>query len=356
MTLFLTLNYLCSIVHSTYLTCLEPPGRGDTCTLTNLNDYYSLQKPLIIPRNIKNVICLNSNPKYFPSIIFDTYRQVERFSTINCTITSLLTYPKTPFSSASHLKELNLSRNSIRQLVKEIFNGAKRLENIDISYNKIYSIHPETFKELRYLNHLNLSHNELWGLNLVIQVSHPMQLIAVFNKITTVTIQGKYGNFFPRDMNLHLDLRHNLITRVNIPPNYPVKSILLDHNSLNHVTSVARIKRLIHFSLYFNPIFSPEFLKRPYTPSLNLPKKLYVQTKDQGIKPVEAQPSNCTGDFEKHYCLNKGTCFNFGIDFKIILLSCNCADGYHGERCEEKSLTGSYARRTNGRGSGGFPL
>lgn len=358
LTLLIALHCLCYPVLSTYLTCVETSGniRSDTCTLTNLNDYYSLKKPLRIPVGIKNVICLNSSPKYFPSIIFETYRQIERFTAINCTISSFVTHQSPPFVRASQLKELNLSRNSLRQLVTGIFHGARRLQNIDLSYNKIDSIHPDTFKELRYLNHLNLSHNSLWGLNLVLNVVQPMQLIAVYNQITTVGIQGKHGKFFPSTMNLHLDLQHNRITRVNIPPQCPVKSIFLDHNNLNHISSIARIKRLIRFSLYYNPIFSPDFLRRPYTPELNLQKSLYVQTRDKGIMPVEAPPSNCTGDFERHYCLNNGTCFSFIIDFKIILLSCNCIDGFQGERCEEKGVSANFARKSNGRGSGGYPL
>ncbi|XP_063701698.1 uncharacterized protein LOC134831808 [Culicoides brevitarsis] len=358
LTLFLILHCLCFPVRSTYLTCNESQRgiRSDTCTLTNINDIYSLRKPLIIPSGIKNVICLNSNPRYFPSIVFETYRQLERFTAINCTISTFVTHQSTPFVRAFQLKELNLSRNSLRQLVNGLFHGARRLQNIDLSYNKIDSIHPDTFKELRYLNHLNLSHNSLWGLNLVLNVVQPMQLIAVHNQITTLGIQGKHGKFFPSNMNLHLDVRHNRITRVNIPPYCPVKSIFLDHNHLNHVSSVARIKRLIRFSLYYNPIFSPEFIRKPYTPDLNLQKSLYVQTRDKGIMPVEAPPSNCTGEFERHYCLNKGTCFSFAIDFKIILLSCSCPDDFHGERCEEKSTSANFGRKSSGRGSGGYPL
>lgn len=334
---------------ATYLTCLE--SRGETCTLTNLNDIYDLKIPVNRPFNVKNVVCLNSAPKYFPSIIFEAYRRTERFTAINCTITAFVTHPAPPFTKASQLKELNLSRNSIRYLVANIFRGAMRLQTIDLSYNQIESLDPNIFGALRYLTHLNLSYNQLWGLNLLFHVQKPLQMIAAFNQITTLTIQTK--NYLPKDMNLHVDVRNNRISRLYINPNVPVKSLLLDNNLLSHISSIARIKRLIRHSLYNNPIFSPEFTKQPYTSRTNFPRALYIQTSDKGISPVTAPPSNCTGNFEKAYCLNKGVCWNFVIDYKITLLSCQCPDGYQGERCEEKSLSGTYI--PNSRNPGGYP-
>uniref|UniRef100_A0A336ME79 CSON010720 protein n=1 Tax=Culicoides sonorensis TaxID=179676 RepID=A0A336ME79_CULSO len=55
--------------------------------------------------------------------------------------------------------------------------------------------------------------------------------------------------------------------------------------------------------------------------------------------------SNCTSDYRKHYCLNNGICFNYTIQQNFTLLSCLCADGFYGERCEDKYLEGSYSTK-----------
>lgn len=56
-----------------------------------------------------------------------------------------------------------------------------------------------------------------------------------------------------------------------------------------------------------------------------------------------ATDSNCTTEFKKHYCLNDGICFNYTIQQNFTLLSCLCADGFYGERCEDKYLEGTYS-------------
>ena len=49
----------------------------------------------------------------------------------------------------------------------------------------------------------------------------------------------------------------------------------------------------------------------------------------------------CSQLFEESYCLNRGKCFNFTIG-SSTMPTCECADGFIGERCEEKYLDGSY--------------
>lgn len=54
--------------------------------------------------------------------------------------------------------------------------------------------------------------------------------------------------------------------------------------------------------------------------------------------------SKCSPLFELHYCLNGGRCFNYTIA-NYTSPSCECSEGYFGERCEVKTLSENYYRR-----------
>ncbi|XP_013101035.1 protein gurken [Stomoxys calcitrans] len=47
----------------------------------------------------------------------------------------------------------------------------------------------------------------------------------------------------------------------------------------------------------------------------------------------------CTGQFLTEFCLNGGRCFRYPVG-NHSFFSCECADGYVGERCESKSVNG----------------
>lgn len=49
----------------------------------------------------------------------------------------------------------------------------------------------------------------------------------------------------------------------------------------------------------------------------------------------------CTGQFLTDFCLNGGRCFRVPMGNQS-LFSCECADGYVGERCESKSVNGEF--------------
>ncbi|XP_065357126.1 protein gurken [Calliphora vicina] len=49
----------------------------------------------------------------------------------------------------------------------------------------------------------------------------------------------------------------------------------------------------------------------------------------------------CTGQFLTDFCLNGGRCFRVPMGNQS-LFSCECADGYVGERCESKSVNGVF--------------
>lgn len=356
--LLLIFSDLCRNVNSVkFLECVEMRGdsnaHGENCTISNLNDIFVYKVPIHLPlsvtRSKKNIICIGSRPEYFPAIVFETFTRAERFTASkDCTISKLANQP---FSKAGYLRELRMPHNSLRFLVNNIFKGAPRLQVVDISHNKIDTINDNVFGFMRYLRYLDLSYNELWSLSLVLQVNGPMELKASHNHITSLSI--KSDHYVPRTMNIEVDVRHNYISRLDIP-HVPITSLQLDHNHLQQVSSLARIKRLIRFSLFNNPIFSTKFTREPYTPKTKIHKALFVQTPDNGIEPVIGMPpSNCTGGFELGYCLNGGVCMNFNIDENIVLLTCICPDPYFGERCEEKALYGSYVRRT--RPIAGYP-
>lgn len=49
----------------------------------------------------------------------------------------------------------------------------------------------------------------------------------------------------------------------------------------------------------------------------------------------------CDGLYATDFCLNGGTCFIHKY-YEAQIFVCECAEFYHGSRCEEKSLEGSY--------------
>ncbi|CAD6997979.1 unnamed protein product [Ceratitis capitata] len=57
----------------------------------------------------------------------------------------------------------------------------------------------------------------------------------------------------------------------------------------------------------------------------------------------------CSGQFNTEFCLNRGRCFRYPIGNDTIH-SCVCADGYIGERCESKSMNGSFIPSIGGAG------
>lgn len=69
---------------------------------------------------------------------------------------------------------------------------------------------------------------------------------------------------------------------------------------------------------------------------------------DHGDKPQIAQPKipkiPCSYEFEENYCLNGGKCYNYTIE-QFYIPSCECAEGFMGERCENKYLIGSYSSK-----------
>uniref|UniRef100_A0A182S9B2 EGF-like domain-containing protein n=1 Tax=Anopheles maculatus TaxID=74869 RepID=A0A182S9B2_9DIPT len=62
-----------------------------------------------------------------------------------------------------------------------------------------------------------------------------------------------------------------------------------------------------------------------------------VNAKDQLLMRM----GKCSQLFEENYCLNGGKCYNFTIA-NSTMPTCECADGFMGERCESKYLDGTY--------------
>ena len=46
--------------------------------------------------------------------------------------------------------------------------------------------------------------------------------------------------------------------------------------------------------------------------------------------------TKCSGNNLKLNCFNGGTCIRFQMPNEVFLLSCECAEGYIGERCESQ--------------------
>lgn len=49
----------------------------------------------------------------------------------------------------------------------------------------------------------------------------------------------------------------------------------------------------------------------------------------------------CPPNYARHYCLNDGTCFSASIG-NNVMYNCVCSGSFRGQRCEFKSVTGSY--------------
>ncbi|XP_035796015.1 protein gurken-like [Anopheles albimanus] len=60
-----------------------------------------------------------------------------------------------------------------------------------------------------------------------------------------------------------------------------------------------------------------------------------------GNKEQQMRMGKCSQLFEDNYCLNGGQCYNFTIA-NSTMPTCECADGFMGERCESKYLDGTY--------------
>ncbi|ETN60124.1 hypothetical protein AND_008265 [Anopheles darlingi] len=60
-----------------------------------------------------------------------------------------------------------------------------------------------------------------------------------------------------------------------------------------------------------------------------------------GDKEQQMRMGKCSQLFEDNYCLNGGQCYNFTIA-NSTMPTCECADGFMGERCESKYLDGTY--------------
>uniref|UniRef100_A0A2M3ZEN0 Putative secreted peptide n=1 Tax=Anopheles braziliensis TaxID=58242 RepID=A0A2M3ZEN0_9DIPT len=64
-------------------------------------------------------------------------------------------------------------------------------------------------------------------------------------------------------------------------------------------------------------------------------------THSGGDKEQQMRMGKCSQLFEDNYCLNGGQCYNFTIA-NSTMPTCECADGFMGERCESKYLDGTY--------------
>ncbi|XP_058064255.1 protein spitz-like [Anopheles bellator] len=105
------------------------------------------------------------------------------------------------------------------------------------------------------------------------------------------------------------------------------------------------------------PVASFDFPNRSINPEderlkkINKEQNLQQQPRVNGASPSRSigigdkaqlmRMGRCSPLFEENYCLNGGQCYNFTIA-NSTMPTCECADGYMGERCESKYLDGTY--------------
>ncbi|CAO1381744.1 unnamed protein product [Diamesa serratosioi] len=74
--------------------------------------------------------------------------------------------------------------------------------------------------------------------------------------------------------------------------------------------------------------------------------KIPTRLPGHSIDMSETYKNNrCLGLHEEVFCLNGGKCFNYTMlndPAAVLFLSCECAEGFIGERCESKYWEGTY--------------
>ncbi|XP_044521933.1 tsukushi [Gracilinanus agilis] len=135
---------------------------------------------------------------------------------------------------------LDLSSNQLETVNESMLTGPgyTTLVGLDLSYNRIAQISSATFSRLRYLESLDLSHNALAALPEESFASSPLsELDLSSNRLAQIALDAftSRGQGKP----LHVDLSHNLLTRVVRPhldrglPN--IQSLNLSWNQLQDV-------------------------------------------------------------------------------------------------------------------------
>ena len=108
---------------------------------------------------IKGVVIVNSLLEALPSIIFETFSNLETFKAINV---SLKNINQDNIHSALKLKTLDLSRNHITRLDNLTFYICKQLKKIILSHNEISIVHEGAFEGISsYIYYIDLSFNKL---------------------------------------------------------------------------------------------------------------------------------------------------------------------------------------------------
>lgn len=59
---------------------------------------------------------------------------------------------------------------------------------------------------------------------------------------------------------------------------------------------------------------------------------------------INVRTNPCKPEYTQWYCMNEGKCFTIVVN-GTLTFNCECATGYEGQRCEYKSLDGTYASR-----------
>ncbi|XP_037955242.1 leucine-rich repeat-containing protein egg-6 [Teleopsis dalmanni] len=139
---------------------------------------------------------LNSSISKIPSLMFETFPDLQVLHMDNCSV-DVLESPQ--FEGASNLKSLSLAHNQLRDIPKNIFLGAENLHSLTLNNNKIQKVHNMSFHALKELKELSLANNRLEHL--------PTGIFAPLRKLLDLDISGNLLQTFPRgifDKNLNL--------------------------------------------------------------------------------------------------------------------------------------------------------
>lgn len=186
--------------------------------------------------DVKKVFITKSIIHYLQPTIFETFVNIEEFSSIESQIkeilpnaldsckelkmfiiedTELQVLPEKLFKNCQKLSELTL-KAQLTVLFADTFSGLENsLENLDLSGNQIMTVTDSYFKGLIRLTSLNLGENEINGFDNAAfnDLTSLVEINLMSNSLTESMIPGK---LFSNLKNLKtLDLRINLIKELN---------------------------------------------------------------------------------------------------------------------------------------------
>lgn len=305
-------------------------------SLTSLSDI--LFKDLI---NLKVLLIHHNNLTFIPNKLFISLSSLE---ILDLSFNGIDNISEDLFSGLKNLKNLNMANNKLQLIDYNAFSRTNNLVSINLANNLLSFSLPtfddsygsySPFKNLPMVKYLNLANNSLinifadWRLSLLtlknLDLSH--------NRIKDVSI---HGNLHFLSNNIVVDLRHNLISRIDLVKaeqmamqksndqvnGKDVVKILLDDNPLHCDCSA------YHFVKYLDGTLNPNVNKMVQLVANNLSCVSPPQLKGVQISKVDPKLLVCSLDHPESatkHCPKECNC-DVRIFDTALIVNCSYAD------------------------------